>query len=399
MRRNITLRLVRGFSESYRCIVDFSFTQEQILLQDSVGKFVDATCDVERHRRLSKTELAYDPAVWRQFAELGWLGVPFSEEQGGIGGTAVDLMVICEALGRGLLREPFLSTVVTCGGFLRRASQQQQTRYIPDIIAGGSQWAFACAESGSGYNLAAVDCRAEPEAQGYRLTGAKLAVLNGHCADYLVVTARTAGASRDHSGISLFIVDASLPGVARKPFCAVDGGRGADLQFDGVLVPPDAMLGVEGEALPLLESVIDEAILAMGGEALGAMQVLLDATVQYTGTREQFGQPIGKFQALQHRMADMYLKVEETRSLLYDAAIQLQEGGESARACAALKVKLAEAGKFVSQEAVQLHGGIGMTDELIVGHHFKRLLLLSKLYGDGDYYLQRYIELQRRAAA
>jgi alkylation response protein AidB-like acyl-CoA dehydrogenase len=375
--------------------VDFSLTQEQVLLQDSVGKFVSATCDVERHRRLSKTELAFDPAAWATFAELGWLGIPFSEEQGGIGGSAVDVMVTCESLGRGLLREPFLATVVTCGGFLRRASVEQQNTYIPGIIDGSAQWAFACAEPGGAYNLAAVACQAEEVEAGYRLSGAKVAVLNAHCADYLVVSARTSGASHDKHGISLFIVDCSLPGVERTPFAAVDGSRGANVQLDGVLVGAQCLLGSAGEALSVIEAVVDEAILAMGGDAVGAMQVLLDATVEYTRTREQFGQPISKFQALQHRMAEMYLKIEETRSLLYNAAIQLDEGSEeSAGACAALKVKLAEAGKFVSQEAVQLHGGIGMTDELIVGHHFKRLMLLAKLYGDESYYLQRYVQLQ-----
>ena len=375
--------------------MDFSLSEEQVLLQDSVTRFVADHCDVERHRRLAKTNTGFDTSAWRQFAELGWLGIPFTEAQGGIGGDAVDIMVISEALGRGLLREPFLATVVTCGGFLQRAgSDQQRQQYIPPIIAGESQWAFAFAERGGGYNLASVKTAARSSADGYRLQGAKLAVLNGHCADYLLVSARTSGVPGEAAGISLFLVDSTAPGVSRDNFVAVDGSGGAHITFDNVQLAPAQLLGAEGAALPLMEAVLDGCLVALGAEALGAMQVLLDATVEYTKTRQQFGQPIGKFQALQHRMADMYLKVEETRSLLYDAAILSQEGNvDTARACAALKVKVAEAGRYVAQEAVQLHGGIGMTDELCVGHHYKRLMLLSKLYGDESYYLQKYADL------
>jgi alkylation response protein AidB-like acyl-CoA dehydrogenase len=224
--------------------VDFSLSQEQQLLQDSVSRFVADHCGVERHRQLSGSELGYEPAAWQQFADLGWLAIPFSEEQGGIGGSAVDVMVISEALGRGLLREPFLSTVITCGGFLRRASDAQQQAHIPGIIEGRRQWAFACTEPASGYTLHAVATTAQAEEAGYRLNGHKIAVLNGHCADYLLVTARTSGQERDDSGISLFIVDASLPGVTVEPFSAVDGGRGANLQLQDVIVDEGALLEI-----------------------------------------------------------------------------------------------------------------------------------------------------------
>lgn len=375
--------------------MDFSLTEEQSLLRDSVDKYIRDHCSVERHRALSATELAFDPAVWQQFAELGWLSVPFSEEDGGFGGGAVDTMVMTEALGKGLLREPYLSTVITAGAFLRiGATEQQRQRFIPAIIDGSTHWAFAFAESGSRYDLEAVASTATAVAEGYRLSGTKVAVLNGHCADFLVISARTSAADEQGAGLSLFIVEANAPGVKRSSFAAVDGSRGATIELQDVVVAADSRLGAIGEGLALMERVIDESIIAMGGEALAAMQVLLDATVEYTKTRQQFGQPIGKFQALQHRMADMYLKVEETRSLLFNAAIQVDEGSdEVAQACAALKVKIAEAGRFVSHESVQLHGGIGMTDELVVGHHFKRLLVLGMLYGDEDYYLQRYTRL------
>ena len=372
--------------------MDFSLSQEQNLLKDSIDKFVRDETDVERHRRLSQTEIGFDPASWQQFADLGWLSVPFAEEVGGFGGNAIDVMVVAEALGKGLVREPFLTNVITCGSFLSRGGDEnQQQEYIPAIIDGSKHWAFAFAEANSRYNLASVDCSAKAQGEGFVLKGEKVAVLNGHIADYLVVTARTSGAVGDADGVSVFIVDSSLPGVERDIYPAMDGTYIATVRFDNVAVEKECLLGSAGDGLALVEAAIDDSIVAMGAEAVGSMQVLLDATVEYCKTREQFGQPIGKFQALQHRMADMYLKLEETRSLLFDAAIQLSENSVDApKACAALKVKLADAGRYISQQAVQLHGGIGMTDELNVGHHFKRLQLLGILYGDEDYYLQRY---------
>ncbi|WP_101758003.1 acyl-CoA dehydrogenase family protein [Oceanicoccus sp. KOV_DT_Chl] len=369
--------------------MDFALSEEQTLLRDSVDKYVRDHCDVERHRRLVKTAQGFDSAAWQQFAELGWLSLPFSEELGGFGGGAVDLMVMCEALGAGLVREPFLTTAVTCGGFLQAVgtSEQQQT-YIPAIIEGSSQWAFAFAEVVAGYDWTAVSTKATATDTGYCLDGSKIAVLNGHCADFIIVTATT------DEGLGLFIVEASAAGLSREDFTAVDGSHGANIRFDQVAIPTAQRLGQLGQGKQIIDTVLTTSIVAMGAEALGAMQVLLDTTVEYTKTREQFGQPIGKFQALQHTMADMFLKVEETRSLLFNAAILLDEGSaEAGQACAALKVKLAEAGRFVSQQSVQLHGGIGMTDELNVGHHFKRLLLLAMLYGDEAYYLDQYMTL------
>ncbi len=369
--------------------MEFTLSDEQLLLRDSVGKYVADHCSVERHRELARTEMGFDPQRWHAFAELGWLCVPFSEEQGGLGGSATDVMVLTEALGHGVSREPFLHNTVVCGGLLRfGGNETQRDAYLPGLMDGTSQWAFAFAEERSGYSLTALDTVASKEGGQWQLRGRKIAVLNGHCADHLIVSARCGG------DIALFIVDAGSPGVSREAFTAVDGSRGACVDLDGVSVSADDQLASTGKALPLLEKAIDYGIVAMGGEALGAMQCLLDTTVEYTSTRKQFGQAIGKFQALQHRMADMYLKVEELRSLLYNAAIQLDDGSEEGpAACAALKVKLAEAGRYVSQEAVQLHGGMGMTDELVVGHHFKRLMLLSKLFGDEDYYLARYARL------
>ncbi|NQX87473.1 MAG: acyl-CoA dehydrogenase family protein [Halioglobus sp.] len=369
--------------------MDFSLSEEQVLLRDSVGKYVRDTCDVERHRKLSGTALGFDPAAWQQFAELGWLAVPFSEALGGIGGGAVDLMVMCEAFGKGLVREPYLHTVVTCGGLLQRAgSHQQQRQYLPAIMDGSAQWAFAFAEQCGGYDLTRLTTTARQDGSDYILDGVKRAVLNGHCASYLIVTTQAS------SGVTLWLVDALAEGVTRQDFVALDGSRGADVHFSGVRLEPAQRLGETGQGMAALVSALDLAIVAMGAEALGSMLALLDATVAYTKTRQQFGQPISQFQALQHRMADMYMGVEETRSLVLNAAMLMDEGNpDAAQACAGLKVKLAQAGRCVAQEAVQLHGGIGMTDELGVSHHYKRLMVLSRLYGDEAWHLQRFADL------
>ncbi|GAB5451948.1 MAG: acyl-CoA dehydrogenase [Halioglobus sp.] len=366
-------------------LVDFSLSEEQVLLRDSVEKYVAERCGVDRHRQLVNTELAFDPSAWTQFAELGWLAVPFGEQHGGFDGGPLEIMVMAEALGRGIVREPWLHTVVTCGALLQHAgSDEQQGHAIPGIIDGSTQWAFAFAERGSDFDLLNLATQADADGSAWRLSGKKIAVLNGHCAQRLIVSASTA------AGPGLFLVDAEADGVSRESFVAVDGSKGAHITFETVAAE---LLGESGQGQACIERAINDAIIAIGGEALGAMQSLLQATVEYTGTRNQFGQPISKFQVLQHRMAEMYIKVEETRSLLLNAAIQLAEGSAAATsACAALKVKVADAGRYVSQEAVQLHGGIGMTDELSVGHHYKRLLLLSKLYGDEAFYLTRFSE-------
>lgn len=374
--------------------MDFSHSEIQQLLHDSVSKFVTDNGGVEAHRALDADKKAFDGDVWQQFAELGWLAAPFAEQYGGLEAGSADMMVITEALGKGLLSEPFLGTVVCCGGFLRNVgTEDQQAKYIPTITGGSKQWAFAFAELSGGYNLAAVGLTAEG-GSNFRLNGEKIAVINGEAADYFIVTARTSGESTDSNGLSLFVVDADTAGVTRESYTTVDGRRAATVRFDDVEVNADSLLGERDHAFQIVETQIDEAIVAMGGEAVGTMQMLLDATVEYTKTREQFGQAISNFQVLQHRMVDMYLRLEETRSLLFDAAIQVDNKSDNAaKACAALKVKLCEAGRFVSQQALQLHGGIGMTDELGVSHYFKRLQVLGLMYGDEDYYLEKYASL------
>ena len=373
--------------------MDLSLNEDQQLLKDSVARFVEENYSIERRRALRDSGTGVDAERWQQLAELGWLSLPFAEADGGFGGGPLDLMVLMEEFGRGLVTEPFLVNVVICGAFLSRASDVQRAEYLPPLIAGETQWAFAFAEPRSRFNLADISVLAEADGDGYRITGDKVAVLNGDSADKLIVTVRSSGERRDREGISLAVVDGAAEGVARKSYPLVDGSYGADIHFDGVKVSGDALLGDPGEALAVVEDVVSLALVAIGAEALGAMEALLEATVEYTRTREQFGQPISRFQSLQHRMADMYLQCQSLRSLLYYAAIAQQEGSDDARrAASALKVKVEDAGRFVSQQAVQLHGGIGMTDELGVSHYFKRLLLLNTLFGDGEHHLSQYLK-------
>ncbi|MDJ0877717.1 MAG: acyl-CoA dehydrogenase family protein [Halieaceae bacterium] len=369
-----------------------SLSEEQQLLKDGVARFVEENYSIEQLRALRDSGQPLDVERWQQLAELGWLALPFDEADGGFGGSAIDLMVLMEEFGRGLVTDPYLANVVVCGGFLRAAQDTLRSAYLPGLIAGESQWGFAFAEPRGRFRLHDVSVTAEAGNGGYRLQGEKIAVLNGEAADYLLVTARTSGDRRDRDGISLLLVPGDAPGLSRTPYPLVDGSRGASLHFDNVEAGADAVIGEPGNALLLVEDVIDQAIVAMAAEALGAMDMLLEQTVEYTRTREQFGQPISRFQALQHRMADMYLECQSLRSLLYYAAILRDEGREDAgKAASALKVKLEEAGRFVSQQAVQLHGGIGMTDELGISHYFKRLLLLNTLFGDGEHHLRRYL--------
>ena len=373
--------------------MDLSLNEDQQLLKDSVSRFVEENYSIERRRALRDSGEAVDSERWQQLAELGWLALPFAEEDGGFGGSVLDTMVLMEEFGQGLVTEPFLPNVVVCGAFLARASEAQRAEYLPSLIAGETQWAFAFAEPRGRFNLADITLTAAPVDGGYRLSGDKIAVLNGESADQLLVSVRTSGERRDREGISLAIVDATAAGVTRKPYPLIDGSRGADIHFDNVELPASAVIGEPGAALAEIEDVIAEALVAIGAESLGAMDALLEQTAEYTRTRQQFGQPISRFQALQHRMADMFLQCQALRSLLYYAAIARHEGRpDAARAASALKVKVDEAGRFVSQQAVQLHGGIGMTDELGISHYFKRLLLLNTLFGDGEHHLQRYLE-------
>jgi len=377
--------------------MDIALSEEQRLLKESAERFIERDYPFDTRRQHAAAEHGFSRDAWRQFAELGWLGLALPEDHGGLAGTLTDTAVLMEALGRGLVVEPYLSTVLLGGGLLRHGgSAGQQAALIPPLIEGGSLFAFAFAERQSRYNLANVETAARAAGDGYVLDGAKGVVIHGGSADKLIVSARVSGDSRDEAGISLFLVDGDAEGVSRRGYPTVDGLQAAEVTLDGVAVAGENLIGPAGAALPLIERVIDEACVATCAEAVGVMAVLVDATVEYLKTREQFGAPIGSFQVLQHRAVDMFNALELSRALVYRAAETIaasDDGLNRARAASAAKVQIGRAGKLVGQQAIQLHGGMGMTDELFVSHYFKRLTMLGTLFGDADHHLKRYAAL------
>jgi alkylation response protein AidB-like acyl-CoA dehydrogenase len=357
--------------------VDFSFTGEQQMLQAS--------------------DIGFSIDNWNLFAELGWLTVPFQEEDGGFGGSAVDLMVMMEALGKGMVVEPFIPTAVMAGGLISRlGTVEQKADLLPAIMCGELQLACAISEPGSRFNLANVATTAAAKGDGFVISGSKVAVLNGAQADRLLVVARSSGAAQDRQGISVFLVDAKAAGVTRQGYTQIDGHGAATVQLDGVEVSANACLGTPGEALAGLEQVVDIATVAVASEAVGALDALLQKTVEYSKTRKQFGVPIGTFQALQHRMADMFVECQLARSIVLMAAMKLDSSAsetEKAKAVSAAKSRVGKALIKVSQEAVQLHGGIGITDELDVAHLFKRVTAIETLFGNTDFHTRRFASL------
>jgi alkylation response protein AidB-like acyl-CoA dehydrogenase len=374
--------------------MDFALTEEQGMLQDSVSRFIDNDYDFEKRQKIAESEAGYSAELWGTFAELGWTSVPFAEEDGGFGGGPIELMLMMEQFGRGLVVEPFLANVVLAGGVLRRvADAEQKAQWLSPIIDGSRQAAFAFAEPQSRHVLADVKTTAVESDDGYRLNGKKALVINGGRADFIIVVARSSGDQKDESGLSLFVVDAAAQGVSRHSYPMVDGHQAAEIMLQDVLVPATACLGEAGNAFATIQSVIDEATLAVCAEASGIMQAMLSRTLEYAKNRVQFGVPIGSFQALQHRMVDMLMACEQTRSLLLWAAMVNSEGGaDAARSISALKYLIGTSGRKVGQEAVQIHGGMGVSWEVDVAHYFKRLTAIEILFGNADFHLSRYIE-------
>jgi len=370
--------------------MDFSFSEEQTLLQNSVQRFIQNDYGFEQRQKLLKTDDGFSRENWANFAELGWLGLPFSEEAGGFGGGAIETMIMMEEFGKGLVVEPYISAVLLAGKSIEfGGSSEQKESLLSEIIEGSKLGALAFVEPQARFNLADTLTTATMSDSGYLLNGFKGLVLGGPSADFFVVPARTSGGQQDTDGITLFIVDAKADGVSLRNYAMVDGLRASELTLENV---SGELLGEESGGYALLEKVIDNAIVAVGAEAVGAMEVLYKTTVEYCKTREQFGQPIGKFQVLQHRMVDMFVEHEQTKSLVYMAAMRLDEeyGVIARKAVSGLKVQVGKGGRFVGQGAVQLHGGMGMTDELNVGHYFKRLTTLDTLFGNSDFHLKKY---------
>ena len=371
--------------------MDFDLSDEQRLLRDSVTSLIEKEYGFEQRKAYAREPHGYSAARWAQFAELGLLGLPFAEDAGGIGGTPVETMIVMEAFGRGLVLEPYLATIVLGGGLLRFAgSAARRQEMVPAIAAGKLRLAFAHGEPQARYDLADVAVTAQPAPRGgFVLAGHKGVVLHGDSADRLIVSARTAGGPREREGISLFLLDPKSEGVAVQGYPTVDGLRAAEITLRDVRLGAEALLGPRDHALPLIERAVDLAIAALAAEAVGAMSVMHELTVEYLKTRKQFGVAIGAFQALQHRAVDMLVAVEQARSMAMLATMMAEapDAGERRRMIAAAKVQCGRSGRQVGQQAIQLHGGIGMTDEYKVGHYFKRVTAIDTLFGDADHHL------------
>lgn len=376
--------------------MDFELSDEQNMLKDSVERFVKDNYSAEARAKLADTELGFSRDHWKTMAELGWLGMPFPEEVGGFGGTAIETAIMMENMGSGLVLEPFLSTVILGGGLVAEAGNEAQIKAImPEVIEGKLMLAFAYAEPQSRFDLNDVETTASKSGDGYVLNGHKAVVYHGTTADKIIVSARTSGDSRDESGISLFVVDNNSSGVTRRDYRTIDGQRAADITFKDVKVDAEALLGEEGGAFPVIEKVVDRAIAALCAEAVGAMQAANNITNEYLKERKQFGTPIGKFQVLQHRMVDMYMEAEQSKSMSDMVAMKLELDDETERrkAVAAAKAQIGQAAKFVGEQSIQLHGGMGMTDEYSIGHYFKRLTTIEMLFGNTDHHFKKYAAL------
>jgi len=372
--------------------MDFDLSEEQSLLKGSVERLLADRYDFDNRKRYMATPEGFSREVWAQYAELGLLAVPFEERHGGIGGGPVETMILMEAFGGALVLEPYLASVVLAGGLVQHGSNEElKDSLLPQVADGSLRLAFAHQERQARYELADVTVTAERDGDGWTLNGDKSLVLHGDTADKFVVSARTAGARRDRDGIGLFLVDANAPGLSRRGYATQDGLRAAEVTLAGVKVTAADVICAPDVGLPLVERVVDTAVAALCAEAVGAMAALHAETVEYLKTRKQFGVPIGNFQVLQHRAADMFVAVEQARSMAMFATMMVQEedAAERRKAMSAAKVQIGRSARFIGQQAVQLHGGVGMTMELKVGHYFKRLTMIDVLFGDADHHLAR----------
>ena len=377
--------------------MDFSISDEQSMLADSVSKFIDNDYDFERRQKIAESQDGYSKELWQTYAELGWTAVPFAEEDGGLGGGPVELMLMMEQFGRGLVVEPYLANIVLAGGALRRAaSQDQKSEWLAPLIEGNLQAALAFAEPQARFNIADIKTTAKRNGKGFVLSGDKTCVLNGGNAGLLVIPARTSGEQTDEDGITLFAIASDSAGLERRPYQTVDAQQAAELKLRNVAADVAQVLGDVDKGFATLQAVVDEATLAVCAEALGIMRAMHEKTVEYSKQRVQFGVPIGSFQALQHRMVDSLMACEQSRSLLMWAVMVNEiESPEAQRAISAMKYQVGTAGIYVAREAVQIHGGMGVTWELDIAHYFKRMTAIDLLFGNADYHLDRYVRLSR----
>jgi pimeloyl-CoA dehydrogenase small subunit len=376
--------------------MDFELSAEQEQLRDNVARLMRERYGFEARKAYQANPLGFSEALWRDYAEMGLLGAPFSEADGGFGGGAIETMIVMEEFGKALALEPYLQTVVLCGALVKRgASAERRAELIGAVAAGELRLSFAHAEKQSGFDLGDVALSAVKDGGGgFVLNGEKSLVGQGDSAEKFIVSARLKGARRDRRGVGLFIVDAGAPGVTRRGYPTQDGQRAAEVAFADVRVAPHDVLGVPEDAMSIIERAVDETIAALSAEAVGAMSEALTMTVEYLKTRKQFGAAIGSFQALQHRAADMTVALEQARSMMYLATMMADEddADERAKAMSAAKTQIGRSAKFIGQQAVQLHGGIGMTYEYKLGHLFKRLAMIDAAYGDADVHVRRLAE-------
>jgi pimeloyl-CoA dehydrogenase small subunit len=372
--------------------MDFEPSDDQRLLVESVSRMLGDTYSFAQRKGYMALPEGYSPAVWSQFAEQGLLGLPFAEEYGGFGGSAQEVMLVMQAFGRVLVLEPYFPTVVLAGTAVNLAgSAAQKSSILPAIAEGRLKMAFAHGERQARYDLTDVVTTAKRNGSGWVLDGSKTVVSHGEAADKIVVSARTSGERYDSKGITLFLVDAGASGVARRGYLSRDDTRAADISLSNVTVTDAEVLGEVGRGLPVIQRVVEAGIAAIAGETVGAMEAMNEMTLEYSKTRVQFGQPIGSYQVVQHRLADMFMTQEQGRSMAMLATMSIDNPDDTVRAhdIALAKVGIGQAGRYVSQSAVQMHGGIGMTEEYAVGHYFRRCMVIERLFGDPAYHLAR----------
>jgi alkylation response protein AidB-like acyl-CoA dehydrogenase len=378
--------------------MDFNFTEEQQLLADTVKRFVREDYTFEKRREILKRPEGWSREVWNKLAELGLTALNVPEAHGGLNANPVDTMLVMNALGEGLVLEPFLSAAVLAPALIARlADEKAAAELFEGLVSGERIIIVAHQEPHSRGEVQSVATRAEKSGEGYVLDGHKAVIAHGGAADELLVTARVSGKIGDRDGVSVFRVDPKAPGVAVKSYATIDGQRAADITLKAVKVATDRRIGAEGKAFDAIEAAHEIALSALCAEAVGIMKAINATTLEYTKSRKQFGVPIAKFQVLQHRMADMFLHSEQAMSMSYLAAIRCVDPDEAERkqALSAAKVVIGQAGRFVGQQAIQLHGGMGMTEELMVSHHFKRLTAIDLIFGDADFHIQKFIGLSQ----
>ncbi|OHY78860.1 acyl-CoA dehydrogenase family protein [Marinobacter sp. AC-23] len=376
--------------------MDFRLNEEQQMLQDTVARLVRGEYSFEKRLEFSETDAGFSVDFWKQLSELGLTAVPFAEELGGFGGGGVEVQSVMTELGRGLCLEPYLQSIIFAGGLINQAGNaSQKETWLSGIASGELQAAVALQEPQSFYDLNDVETRAEKNDSGYVLNGRKAVVIGGHCADIMLISARTSGDSRDAEGISLFALKADTVGIERRVYPTIDGSKGCDVTLNNVQVSADALLGEEGSAAEVIEYQSGRAIAALCAEAVGVMEIANELTLDYLKQRKQFGVPIGKFQVLQHRMVDMMSELEQARSMAILAASVADEeqSTDRRRVLAAAKNVIGRSGQFISEQGIQSHGGIGMTWEYNFAHYAKRLIMINHQLGDDDFHLERYAAL------